>query len=458
VIVTVVGDAFLDRDIEGRVQRVCPDAPAPVLDVATERTRAGGAALAAVLAARVAPPDVGVRLVAALADDAAARELRAQVEGAGVELVALARGGPTIEKVRVRATGQSLVRMDRGSRRDRVEPSARAAAAIAASDALLVSDYAAGVVAAVRRSVAEAPGRRPVVWDPHPEGPPPVAGAWLVTPNEDEARAAAGLRDGPRLRLAAEAGRMLGRSWGARGVAVTLGEAGAMLVEPAGPPLLVPASPAHGDASGAGDCLAAVATVALAGGALPSEALGAAVGAASEFVATSHFDAARPAPPAQAVDPAVPGGARDAVALAARVRAAGGTVVATGGCFDLVHAGHVALLERARALGDCLVVCLNSDASVSRLKGPGRPVQTDVDRAAVLRAIGAVDAVAIFDEDTPVGLLDALRPHVFVKGGDYALGELPEAATVASWGGQVVILPYLRGRSTTALLERATRG
>jgi D-beta-D-heptose 7-phosphate kinase / D-beta-D-heptose 1-phosphate adenosyltransferase len=152
------------------------------------------------------------------------------------------------------------------------------------------------------------------------------------------------------------------------------------------------------------------------------------------------------------------GGCEDAAALARRVRASGGTVVATGGCFDLVHAGHVAVLEQARRLGDCLIVCLNSDASVTRLKGAGRPVQNESDRAAVLRALGAVDAVAVFDDDTPVRLLGALRPHLFVKGGDYAVGELPEARAMAAWGGQVVILPYLGGRSTTALLQRATRG
>lgn len=225
-----------------------------------------------------------------------------------------------------------------------------------------------------------------------------------------------------------------------------------MLVEQEGPPLMVPTEPAAGDSCGAGDCLAAAATVALARGALPSEAVTVGVAAASRFVASggaARFDTAR-------VDTA--GNHNDAAELARRVRAGGGTVVAAGGCFDLVHAGHVALLEQARCLGDCLIVCVNSDASVARLKGPGRPVQNESDRAAVLRALGAVDAVAVFDEDTPVQLLGALRPHVFVKGGDYALGELPEARAMAAWGGQVVILPYLRGRSTTALLQRATRG
>ncbi len=138
----------------------------------------------------------------------------------------------------------------------------------------------------------------------------------------------------------------------------------------------------------------------------------------------------------------------------ARVRAAGGTVVATGGCFDVLHAGHVACLEAARRLGDALVVLLNSDASVTRLKGPGRPVNDEVDRARVLAALDSVDAVVVFSEDDPRAALEQLRPDVWAKGGDYGGAELPEAPLVRSWGGRVVLLPYLDGRSTTAVLAR----
>jgi len=141
--------------------------------------------------------------------------------------------------------------------------------------------------------------------------------------------------------------------------------------------------------------------------------------------------------------------------LAAAVRGRGGTVVATGGCFDLLHAGHVQALEAARALGDCLVVCLNSDASVRRLKGPDRPLVGVRERTAVLRALRCVDAVAVFEEDDPRALLAQLRPHIWAKGGDYASAELPEAATLARWGGRAVVVPYAPGRSTTRLIEAA---
>src|SRR5690606_20933286 len=126
-----------------------------------------------------------------------------------------------------------------------------------------------------------------------------------------------------------------------------------------------------------------------------------------------------------------------------------------GGCFDILHAGHVSLLESARALGDCLVVCLNSDDSVRRLKGPERPVVPAADRAAVLASLACVDAVAVVDEDTPAAILDRLRPDVFVKGGDYAHVDMVESRLLESWGGQVVVVPYRPGRSTSRIIAEA---
>jgi D-beta-D-heptose 7-phosphate kinase/D-beta-D-heptose 1-phosphate adenosyltransferase len=211
-----------------------------------------------------------------------------------------------------------------------------------------------------------------------------------------------------------------------------------------------------GDPCGAGDRFAATAAGLLADGALPSEAVAGAVAAATAYVTTGG-------PTTIDLDPPTPPGTPDphplerARALIAVVRARGGTVVATGGCFDLLHAGHVATLASARALGDCLVVCLNSDDSVRRLKGLERPLVPEVDRVAVLEALGCVDAVVPFDERTPEAVLERLRPDVFAKGGDYALAELPEAALLGSWGGQAVVLPYLEGRSTTQLMKEVVR-
>ena len=214
--------------------------------------------------------------------------------------------------------------------------------------------------------------------------------------------------------------------------------------------MVVPASPVTaGDPCGAGDSFAAAVTVALAGGAVTGEAVTTAVAAAGAFVARGGASAWDAVPVASAA------GAPGVDALLERVRASGGTVVATGGCFDLLHAGHVATLRAARGLGDCLVVCINSDDSVRRLKGPSRPLVTAADRARVLEALEFVDAVVVFDEDTPAEVLDRLRPDVWAKGGDYAGADLPEAAVLRTWGGQAVVLPYLDGHSTTALVERS---
>jgi D-beta-D-heptose 7-phosphate kinase/D-beta-D-heptose 1-phosphate adenosyltransferase len=444
---TVVGDVLLDRDLDGHVDRLAPDAPVPVVAGIAERPRAGGAGLAATLAAAGGRE---VTLVCALGADAAGERVRALLAEARVAVCDLGSGGATPEKVRVLADGRHLLRVDLGEEGTRCGPLApAAAAALRDADAVLVSDYGRGVGAepSVRAALAALPAQTPLVWDPHPRGAAPVRGAQLVTPNAAEATGFAGAAD------AEAAGRALAAAWGAVHVCVTRGARGALLVtaDPGQPALAVPAPPVSGgDPCGAGDCFAATAAGWLAGGALPTEAVRAAVAAASAFVAAGGAGAAARRGQEAAHE--------DAAALAARVRAAGGTVVATGGCFDLLHAGHVRMLEAARALGDCLIVCLNADASVRRLKGPDRPVVEAADRAAVLEGLAAVDAVTVFTEDDPRAVLGRLRPHVWVKGGDYALGDLPEREVLEGWGGRAVTVPYVAGRSTTRLIERTVAG
>jgi rfaE bifunctional protein nucleotidyltransferase chain/domain/rfaE bifunctional protein kinase chain/domain len=464
----VVGDALLDRDLDGRAERLAPDAPVPVVDDPAERRRPGGAALAATLAASFDGREVV--LVTALAGDEAGSALRRLLELAGVEVADLGLAGQTPEKIRVRADGRALLRLDRATRPGTVGPLNRAGRrALEGAPAVLVADYGRGVAAEprVRATLAALPARRPLVWDPHPRGPAPVPGARLATPNRAEAASFAAQVPGTGLAAVAARARRLAERWAAAGVAVTLGPGGALLVEGAGAPLVVPApATVGGDPCGAGDRFAVTAAGLLGDGALPSEAVAGAVAAAAAFVAaggaaTVRLDPAVPAPPGVPGTPASPPAGGDplerALDLTAAVRASGGTVVATGGCFDLLHAGHVATLRSARALGDCLVVCLNSDDSVRRLKGPERPLVRQADRAAVLEALGCVDAVVPFDERTPEAVLRRLRPDVFAKGGDYALADLPESALLASWGGQAVVLPYLEGRSSTQLMKEVVR-
>ena len=454
----VVGDALLDHDVHGRVDRLAPDAPVPVVSGPRRTSRPGGAALAACLAAADGRP---VTLVTALGDDPASDTLRNLLDGR-CGLVELPLTGALSSKTRVLVDGRPLLRLDDGDGRAR-EATEAARRAVAEAGAVLVADYGRDTAGVLRDDLSAAAARVPVTWDPHPRGGPPVPGVRLATPSAAEAHALAD-RAAPAdgepapdhdLRRAAQDADRLVHTWHAASVAVTLGGRGALLSH-GGTPLLVP-SPvtADGDACGAGDRFAATAAGCLADGDLVETAVRQAVHAATRYVAeggvrSGAVDTAPAAPRPAAHEPT-----GDARRTAARVRAAGGTVVAAGGCFDLLHAGHVALLQAARRTGDCLVVCVNSDASVRRRKGSGRPLVPEADRIRVLRALECVDAVAVFDEDTPERLLAELRPHIWAKGGDYAMTRLPEAALVESWGGQVVLFPYLDGRSTTGIAERA---
>jgi rfaE bifunctional protein nucleotidyltransferase chain/domain len=330
------------------------------------------------------------------------------------------------------------------------------ARALAEADVVLVSCYGAGTSAhpQLRHLLASRGGHRVVVWDPHPAGGDPVPGATLVTPNLAEAAGVTGGRDATGDQLA---GRLVDL-WQAAAVAVTTGTDGAWLATRAGEPLHVPTTAVGGDACGAGDRFAAAAATALARGeATIGEAVARAVAAATDFVATGGVSGYRARSARGALPPTPPAARtrRTAAEVVRQVRSDGGRLVATGGCFDGLHAGHVRCLQEARALGDGLVVLLNSDASVRRRKGAGRPVHPEEDRVALLEALACVDAVEVFDEDDPSLALDRLRPDVWVKGGDYESTDLTEAPLVRSWGGRVVLVPYLPGRSTTAFLQRS---
>ncbi|WP_210154373.1 PfkB family carbohydrate kinase [Microbispora oryzae] len=471
----VIGDSLLDVDVEGDADRLCPDAPAPVVDVHAERCRPGGAGLAALLAAR---DGAEVVLITALGDDPSGRALD-RLLASSAEIVRMPLHGTTARKTRVRARGQTLVRVDTGDGRPAFGGLSRdrAVAALRSAGAVLVADYGRGV-ADLHRDLLTALLRRrdvPVVWDPHPRGSPPVPGCALVTPSEAEARAlCAGAYGTP-----GRAAERLVRDLEAAAVAVTLGERGTVLARRAARSSRIPAVEVAGgavsggaDACGAGDRFAAEAAVALGRGEPVEDAVARAVEAAGRFVAdggaaglrlsepaagpspaasSAVSSAALPVASSAALSAALPPGA-SAFDVADAVRAAGGRLIATGGCFDLLHAGHVSLLRRARALGDALVVCLNSDESVRRLKGPRRPVVAEHDRSEVLRALDCVDAVLIFGADTPSEVIARLRPDVWVKGGDYSEWSMPEADAVRRAGGEVVILPTVAGYSTTGLI------
>ncbi|MBY4206963.1 bifunctional heptose 7-phosphate kinase/heptose 1-phosphate adenyltransferase [Rhodococcus fascians] len=451
----VVGDALLDVDIDGTATRLSPEAPVPVVDTNRQWQRPGGAGLAAVLAARTGHRVV---FVTALGNDESGIRLASLLESR-VEVVALPYEGETVCKTRIQANGHPLLRLDSGVGQPVDGPlPPRAAEVIASAGAILVSDYGRGVtnLPAVREALAARTGDIPVVWDPHPRGPAPVSGAALVTPNAAEADRELGRTCDDNRRAA-----RLCRHWNVRAAAVTVGARGAVLSTASDGrsvdivPSVRGVSGANPDTCGAGDTFAAAVTSALYDGVELQEAVQHAVDTASRFVAEGGAVGVSTCAGsvASAGSAITTDCTRDAVELAEHVRRTGGRVVATGGCFDLLHPGHVGLLRQARLMGDVLIVCLNSDASVRRAKGPSRPVVSQADRARVLCELSSVDAVLVFDEDTPEDAVAVLRPDIWVKGGDYTETDLPEAEVVAHFGGKTVIVPTVQGYSTSSMVD-----
>ncbi|PPF87835.1 D-glycero-beta-D-manno-heptose 1-phosphate adenylyltransferase [Subtercola sp. Z020] len=493
--VVVVGDVLLDVDIVGRAERLSPDAPVPVIDVEQRRVRAGGAGLVAELLQR---DGCAVELVTVLSADSRAEELRSAL--GTLRVTAGDSGAPTPVKTRLRAGGHAIARFDDGCEAPPVPAvTERMLAGIRSADAVIVADYGRGLAgnAELRTTLAKVAATVPVVWDPHPRGAQPIEGATVVTPNLAEARAAAGSAggSGDDAATGAAAGEALRERWAVGAVVVTLGALGAVLADggsPAGygpqaerrgdlrPRVFAAPSVTVADPCGAGDRFAATLARELGAGTPLDGAVGRAVTEAAEFLSAGGVarrlprEAARlpregeiPVAPAARLSPV---GAPDAaarrgtvtaletaLAVAQKTRDAGGTVVATGGCFDILHAGHARTLRAARAFGDCLIVCLNSDESVARLKGPERPIQSQEDRAELLLSLGVVDAVMVFGEDTPERVLATLRPDVWVKGGDYSVDELPESRLLSRWGGRTVTVPFHPGRSTTKLAHALAR-
>lgn len=455
--IAVVGDLLLDRDLSGQATRLSPDAPVPVVDVQDDSYRAGGAGL---VARMLAGDGHQVVLVSVLGDDAAAHRLRGAL--AGLELACGPSGAPTPVKSRVRANGQGVVRFDEGCALPPVpQATSTMLGAIAGADAVVVADYGRRVVEnpRIRAALQAKAETHPVVWDPHPAGARPVPGCSAITPNHSEALKFAGALGTEPAQEPSAAAAALHTEWGCP-VVVTLGEHGALLQHQDGQPVRLPAPQvgAH-DPCGAGDRFASALAVALAEGQELPEAVATAVDAAAGFLGSGGVAelGELPAATAQPMDVGTVAGEPDPWRVIEQVRGAEGTVVATGGCFDLLHAGHTRTLQQARAMGDCLIVLLNSDESVRRLKGSTRPIIAGDDRAELLLALDCVDAVVIFDEDTPHAVLEQIRPDIWVKGGDYDAQTLPETPLIESWGGRSVTVPYRVARSTTSLAAALAR-
>lgn len=465
--VLCVGDLMLDRFLYGDVDRVSPEAPVPVLRVARERTMLGGAGN--VVRNLVALGAEAV-FVATIGNDRAGSRLATLIDsepGVDARLMRTADRGSTV-KSRYLAGGQQLLRADRDPDAPLPGPVAAdlaeaAAAAVAECDAAIISDYGKGVVsdALVREVLAAArPRGLPVVVDPKGSDYSRYRGAGTITPNRAELSAASRAPADTDEAVAAAA-RRLAVELDFERVLVTRGAAGMSLVTRETARHFPARAREVFDVSGAGDTVVAVVAAAAAAGLAPEEGarmanaaaglvvgkVGTAVAGAEELASALHrgevlASESKLAGPAQAAE------------RVERWRRRGARIGFTNGCFDLLHPGHVSLLRQARAACDKLVVGLNSDASVARLKGPDRPVQGESARALVLASLEAVDTVVVFAEDTPLALIDRLRPDVLVKGADYRLSEVVGADLVQGYGGNVLLARHESGYSTSGAIAR----
>lgn len=453
----VVGDVMLDRYIIGDASRLSPEAPVPVVAARDHDRRPGGAAN---VAAGIAALGVPATLLAVTGEDVPAKELGDLVRQFGVDFLPVTFGHlRTTEKIRVVSGPQQIVRIDYETGVDAIaldELMERYLALLPRHAAVVFSDYNKGVLHRLPEMLAAA--RRlgiPTFVDPKVANPEHYRGAFLIKPNAKEFSALLG--EGGSLDVLAR-GALDAYDWDH--IVVTRSADG-MVHFPKGAQERNYPAEAHEiyDVSGAGDTVLAALTVGyLTGFSLP-ESIAQANAAAS--IAVSHagtyvvsradFDARL------SEGPLGNGKVRDVDSLLHKLGHAkfnGARVVFTNGCFDILHAGHVRYLAQARRMGDLLVVGLNGDASIRRLKGPSRPVNGFNDRAEVLSALACVDFIVGFDEDTPASVIEAIKPQVLVKGGDYTIDTVVGAESVLARGGKVITIPLLEGRSTSAIIQK----
>jgi len=458
--VLVVGDIMLDRYWHGHAARISPEAPVPVVRVGNTEDRPGGAANVAL---NLAALGAAASLCGVVGNDDAAQSLAQRLSAAGVRCEwQEADGVPTITKLRVISQQQQLLRAD--------FEEAFPAAAVAAmqqialgmledQQVLVLSDYGKGALLDPQPLIRAARQRGlPVIVDPKGCDYSRYRGATLLTPNRAEFEAVVGACDSEASLLAK--GQALMAELSLSALLITRGEQGMTLLQPAQTALHLPAQAREVfDVTGAGDTVVAVLAASLAVQAALPLATALANLAAGQAVARLGT-AAISGPELRRAMQQAEGSGRGAMSVeqlqqvVADARAHGERIVFTNGCFDIVHAGHVGYLAEARRLGDRLIVAINDDASVRRLKGEGRPINPLERRMAVLAGLAAVDWVAGFTEDTPEALLAALKPDVLVKGGDYKIEQVVGGQYVLDYGGEVKVLAYVDDCSTSAIVRK----
>ena len=458
--VLVAGDVMLDRYWHGATSRISPEAPVPVVRVQTDELRVGGAGNVAL---NITALGAGATLAALVGEDEAAETLRSQLASGRVvsKLLATAESR-TITKLRVLSRHQQLIRLDFEDAFPATAAEAMPGAvvsALAGAGALVLSDYAKGALTQAEPMIAAARAAGvPVVVDPKGTDFGRYRGASVLTPNLAEFEAVVGACADDAVLV--QRGEALRDELSLDALLITRSERGMTLLERGQPPLHLPTQAREVfDVTGAGDTVVAVLAAGLAAGlGLPQATqlanLAAGVVVGKLGTATVSLEELRAAMQAHA--PLLTG-VIDEMALIRRIgqaKAAGERVVMTNGCFDILHPGHITYLQQARALGDRLIVAVNTDDSVRRLKGETRPINALETRMFMLAALSAVDWVVPFAEDTPERLICALKPDILVKGGDYRVDDIAGGACVMAAGGDVKILSFVDGHSTTGMIAR----
>lgn len=466
--VVILGDVMLDRYIWGDVERISPEAPVPVVRTAHRTEQPGGAGNVAL---NIVGMGARATLLGFCGDDGEGKSLEELLQraGAATALVKIA-GHPTTSKLRIVGGKQQMLRLDT-EKTDGYLAEAYTAlltkfdTVLGNADAVVLSDYAKGVLTAevCQHAIRLARSRGiPVLVDPKQRDLSRYRGATTICPNLSELSAATGIAS-RNLEEMLSAGQSLVRDLDLEYLTATLSEKGIALLRAES--LFVAPAVARQvfDVSGAGDTVIATLALALAGGLdaeIAVQLANVAAGIAVSKVGTVPVNrdelllSLMPQIELQAQEKVL--AVEPLQARVAAWRSAGESVVFTNGCFDLLHIGHITLLEDARREGDRLIVAINSDASVRGLKGPTRPIVAERERGRVLAALAAVDAVVVFDEPTPLEVIEALRPDVIVKGGDYSEDTVVGAKEVRSWGGRVKIVPTVEGFSTSRLIAKAT--
>lgn len=464
----VIGDLMLDRYLIGDVERISPEAPVPVVLLKQQNERAGGAAN---VAANLALLGVQTMMAGVIGDDSEGRSLMQMLSNLKIDsnAVVTSQQRPSVTKTRILGGHQQMMRVDMESRSAFSASEIQAlqekiTAALKQKPAVVIlSDYAKGVLSEqiCQSVISQAHALNiPVLVDPKGRDYSKYRGATALTPNKKETAEACGVAIADHEKLL-EAAAQLRDELGLQFLAVTRGEEGISLLEKSETIHIPAAAKQVFDVSGAGDTVIATLAAGLIHGLdhrqafeLANIAAGIVVGKVgtvpitreellAELVSQGSFEQADKI--------------CDINTLTQRVKqwkAQKQKIVFTNGCFDLLHSGHVTYLEAAKKTGDKLVLGLNTDRSVSALKGPTRPVIHEADRARVLAALEAVDAVILFDEDTPLKLIDAVRPDVIVKGSDYTEEQVVGGKEVKSWGGKVALIDIVPGRSTSGIIEK----